>query len=99
MKASSYIAPVCAVCALGFADYCIIIIQPNNNYVWLVCYNLFVFLALWSLLSTYFTDPGFVPINGKYDLSKLPRLVASLYKQTCKYQHAKIDINEFKNSY
>ncbi len=86
MKISSYLAPICAVSAIVFADYCIIVIQPyDTNYVWITVYNIIVVFALWSLISTYFSDPGFVPANGKYDLSRMPRLVASLYEQTSKY--------------
>lgn len=95
MKLKSYLAPVCAVAAIAFADYCIIVIQPHaDKYIWIAIYNLIVALALWSLISTFLSDPGYVPINGKYDLSNMPRLVASLYQQISKYQNVKVDISE-----
>jgi hypothetical protein len=71
------------VTAIAFADFCVILIQPVYNtttYTWLGFYNAIAALALWSLVSTYLSDPGYVPRDCKYDLNKMPRLVASMYK-------------------
>lgn len=88
--------------AIAFADYCVIVIQPVYDAAtlsWLGFYNAIAALALWSLLSTYLADPGYVPRDCKYDLNKMPRLVASMYQQTSRYQSAKIDISECQGSF
>ena len=58
-----------------------------------------VFLALWAYFSAMFSDPGFVPNQYEYDLSKMSVLIAALYRQTARYQHEKIDITQANGNF
>jgi hypothetical protein len=96
-KITSYSAPFFGVCTLIFSDFTVIIMNlplSNSSISFIVLYNILVFLALWSLFSAMWCDPGFIPRDSVYDLSKMSRLTAALYKNVSKYQDIKIDITK-----
>jgi hypothetical protein len=38
-----------------------------------------VFMAIWSLIATMVSDPGFVPKGYRYDFTMMTRLTKQLY--------------------
>ena len=36
-------------------------------------------MAVWSLIATYFSDPGYIPVNYIYDESKFIQIVAQIF--------------------
>jgi hypothetical protein len=82
-KITSYLAPLCGVCVLIFCDYIVIAMnlsQDVGKIAFIAIYNLIVFLALWAYFSAMWSDPGFVPNQYEYDLSKMSVLIAALYR-------------------
>lgn len=59
-------------------DFTLIISQANltaiGSIVVILVYNVFVIMALWSLIATMVSDPGFVPKGYRYDFTRLTRL-------------------------
>lgn len=94
-KITSYTAPFCGVCTLIICDYVVIMMNWSTGSgatIFIIIYNVFLVLALWSYFGAMWSDPGFVPLEYEYNLSKMSRLTAALYHQSAKYQNEKIDI-------
>ena len=70
-KLSSYTAPIFGILCLLLADYTVFKIQPvydTGAVIFYVIYNLLILLTIWSLASTLFSDPGFIPLKYKYNM-------------------------------
>lgn len=94
-KYTSYTAPFCGVCTLLYCEYLVIMMRPNLStgiLIFLIFYTILVVMALWSYFSAMLSDPGYVPHDYEYDLSRMSRLTAALYRHCDKYQAEKIDI-------
>ncbi len=48
-------------------------------------------MSIWSLLATMCTDPGFVPKNYEYDVTKMNRTMESLYNFVGLHQDALLE--------
>ena len=75
--------PIFVVCIILFCDFVLIISQKDlkstGSLVAVILYNIVVFMALWSLLATMVSDPGFVPKGYRYDFTMMTRLTKQLY--------------------
>ena len=74
---SAYIVPIFALFALLLSDVAFFLV---NSSVWTFgtiflasFYNFLVFMALWSLVSTFYSDPGFVPFTYEYEISNMSK--------------------------
>ena len=53
---------------------------PTQSILLFFVFGFLVLMSIWSLLATMCTDPGFIPFNYEYDVTKMTRTMESLYK-------------------
>lgn len=66
MKPCDYLLLFTSILTITYADFCFVVMNLDQI-VQLVCFNVLVFMAMWSLLATFLTDPGFIPMHYRYD--------------------------------
>lgn len=88
----SYLAPIAGLGVLVLCDFAVfsVYIHPHEQlklkiFLYLIVYNVLVFMAILSLLMTWCGNPGFIPKGYCYDSSKLSILTQALYKYVVKH--------------
>jgi len=77
-KFCSLMMPLLVVCLISLCDFALIILQEKpyspGSLVAIILFNVGVFLAIWSLLATMLSDPGFLPLGYRYDTTMMTRI-------------------------
>lgn len=69
----SYLAPFTSILIIGGCDYAFFILNLRNSnyykieYAIFALYNWLCIMAFWSLIMTFFCDPGFIPLKYSYN--------------------------------
>ena len=78
---SSTIVPIFSGLVMLLSDTAFGLAQNGNwnagSITLTVVFNILVFMSLWSLLATMLSDPGYVPKNYEYDVSKMNKNIKS----------------------
>ena len=71
-RITSYLAPLFGLAILALADFAVVVTANSDEspgiIVFLVIYNILVFMAFASLIAAMFGDPGYVPHNYQMNL-------------------------------
>ena len=77
-KCGSLLMPLLVFCLISLCDFALILLQDKpyspGSLVAIIIYNVGVFLAVWSLLATMLSDPGFLPLGYRYDTTMMTRI-------------------------
>ena len=102
-RITSYLAPLVGMAILALADLTVIVTANSDDspgiVLFLVIYNVLVFMAFASLMAAMFGDPGYVPHNYKVNLRNMSRLLCALYKSVIRYQDARPEDHPNKDAY
>ena len=80
----NYLSPFLGLGVLAFSNYAFYIFNSGSlqlqNYILLLVYEILVVMVVISLLTAFFKDPGYIPIQYTYNQENLSQTVASLLK-------------------
>jgi hypothetical protein len=81
----SYIAPFVGIAIVIACDYSFCTINYADEFHWIdlaliVVYNILAVMAVWSLMMTLLSDPGYVPKGHDYNKSHLSKTTLALFK-------------------
>ena len=91
MKCAKVIVPLFTMALLLLSEFVLVMAYIKTG-TWnlqakiiIFVYTLFVFMALTSLLTTWFANPGYIKKDSVYSMEKMTPLVREIYSSVIQY--------------